>query len=133
MKGAAQVLRGCRNVAAAVLGGQVADGSRGANSHIVTDTIGPPVALAVHGADIQDRDSAPDLLKSISTSYPLLRHVFADGGYAGPEIRGALEKIGRWTLRIVKRSETAQGFEFMPCRWVVERTFAWPADPGRGL
>lgn len=48
-----------------------------------------------------------------------------DGGYAGPKLRGALEKIGRWTLQIVKRSDTAQGFEVIPRRWVVERTFAW--------
>tara|TARA_R110002167_G_scaffold366392_1_gene595707 strand:+ start:28486 stop:29016 length:531 start_codon:yes stop_codon:yes gene_type:complete len=65
------------------------------------------------------------LLESISSAYPLLRHIFAHGGYAGPKLRGALEKIGRWTLQIVKRSDTAQGFEVIPRRWVVERTFAW--------
>lgn len=98
---------------------------KGRKRHIVTDTIGLLVGLAVHGADIQDRDGAPDLLKSISTTYPLLRHVFADGGYAGPKLRGALEKIGRWTLQIVKRSDAAQGFEVIPRRRVVERTLAW--------
>jgi transposase len=36
-----------------------------------------------------------------------------------------LEKIGRWTLEIVKRSDAALGFEVLPRRWVVERTFAW--------
>ena len=51
---------------------------------------------------------------------------FADGGYAGPKLRGAIEKIGRWTIQIVKRSDTAVGFELIPRRWVVERTFAWP-------
>ena len=30
-----------------------------------------------------------------------------------------------WTLQIVKRSDTAKGFEVIPRRWVVERTFAW--------
>ena len=47
--------------------------------------------------------------------------MFADGGYAGPKLRGALEKIGHWTLEIVKRSDTAKGFEGIPRRWVVER------------
>ena len=98
---------------------------KGRKRHIVTDTTGLLVGLAVHGADIQDRDGAPDLLQSISTTYPLLRHIFADGGYAGPKLRGALEKIGRWTLEIVKRSDMAKGFEIIPRRWVVERTFAW--------
>jgi len=36
----------------------------------------------VHAADIQDRDGAPDVLTSIRASFPWLRHVFADGGYA---------------------------------------------------
>lgn len=97
----------------------------GRKRHIVTDTTGLLVGLVVHGADVQDRDGAPEVLASIAASYPLLRHVFADGGYAGPKLRGALEKIGRWTVQIVKRSDTAQGFEVIPRRWVIERTLAW--------
>ena len=48
-----------------------------------------------------------------------------DGGYGGPKLRDALNKIGKWTVQIVKRSDTARGFEVIPRRWVVERTFAW--------
>ena len=65
------------------------------------------------------------MLKSIAATCPLLRHIFADGGYGGPKLREALAKTGRWTLQIVKRSDTAIGFEVIPRRWVVERTFAW--------
>lgn len=98
---------------------------KGRKRHILTDTTGLLVGLAIHGADIQDRDGAPALLKSVRSSYPWLRHVFADGGYGGPKLQGALEKIGRWTMQIVKRSDTATGFEVLPRRWVIERTFAW--------
>jgi len=31
----------------------------------------------------------------------------------------------KWTIAIIKRSDTANGFEVLPRRWVVERTFAW--------
>ena len=31
---------------------------------------------------------------------------------------------GTWRLQIVKRSDVA-GFEVLPKRWIVERTFAW--------
>jgi len=98
---------------------------KGRKRHIVTDTLGFMVGLVVHSAGIQDRDGAPEVLKSIRGSYPHLHHVFADGGYAGPKLRDALEDIGDWTIEIVKRSDTAEGFEVIPRRWVVERTFAW--------
>ena len=62
---------------------------------------------------------------SIRRLYPWLRHVFADGGYAGDKLRGALAAFGKWTLEIIKRSDRAKGFEVLPRRWVIERTFAW--------
>ena len=70
-------------------------------------------------------DGAPDVLKAIASRYPSLRHVFADDGYAGPKLRDALKALGRWTVQIVKRPDTAEDFEVLPRRWVVERTFAW--------
>jgi len=83
------------------------------------------VGAIAHTADIQDRDGAPDVLASIRTSFPWLRHVFADGGYAGDKLKAALKGKGDWTLEIIKRSDTAKGFVLLPRRWVVERTFAW--------
>jgi len=90
---------------------------KGRKRHILTDTIGLLVGLVVHAADIQDRDGAPRLLHSVRSAYPWLRHIFADGGYAGPKLQGALDRIGRWTLEIVKRSDVAQGFKVLPRRW----------------
>ena len=83
------------------------------------------VGLIVHSASIQDRDGAPAVLGAIRRLYPWLRHIFADGGYAGDKPRAALASMGRWTVQIIKRSDTAKGFEVLPRRWVVERTFAW--------
>ncbi|MFD2054944.1 IS5 family transposase [Mesorhizobium calcicola] len=97
----------------------------GRKRHIVVDTLGLLVGVVVHAADIQDRDGAPAVLKSILKRWPWLRHVFADGGYAGPKLRGVLQKIGKFTMEIIKRSDSAKGFEILPRRWVVERTFAW--------
>ncbi len=70
---------------------------KGRKRHIVVDTLGLLVGVVVHAADIQDRDGAPAVLKSILERWPWLRHIFADGGYAGPKLRGALQKIGKFT------------------------------------
>jgi transposase len=98
---------------------------KGRKRHILTDTLGLMVGLVVHGADVQDRDGAPVVLRSIRHRYPWLRHVFADGGYGGDKLRGRLSKIGQWTIEVIKRTDKARGFEPLPRRWVVERTFAW--------
>lgn len=98
---------------------------KGRKRHIVTDTLGLMLFVLVHGADVQDRDGASALLKAIRHRFPWLRHIFADGGYAGEKLRAALHGQGVWTLEIIKRSDTARGFEVLPRRWVVERTFAW--------
>ena len=99
--------------------------TKGRKRHIITDTDGNLVHVLIHTADIQDRDGAPDLLASIRYSFPWLRHVFADGGYQGSKLKTALAKMGQWTVEIIKRSDKANGFELLPRRWVVERTFAW--------
>ncbi|HLY56460.1 MAG TPA: IS5 family transposase [Stellaceae bacterium] len=98
---------------------------KGCKRHILTDTNGFLVEAVVHAADIQDRDGAPLVLASARHLYPWLRHVFADGGYAGEKLAQALSVLGRWTLEIVKRSDATKGFVVLPRRWVVERTLAW--------
>lgn len=98
---------------------------KGRKRHVLTDTGGLLVAAIVHAADVQDRDGAVPLLASIRQAFPWLRHVFADGAYAGPKLEAALARLGRWTIEIVKRSDAAKGFHLLPRRWVVERTLAW--------
>ena len=98
---------------------------KGRKRHIMTDTLGLLLFAVIHSAGVQDRDGAPDVFRAVRHRFPWLRHVFADGGYAGDKLKAALRGHGDWTIEIIKRSDTAKGFEVLPRRWVVERTFAW--------
>ncbi|ESX66254.1 hypothetical protein X759_27750 [Mesorhizobium sp. LSHC420B00] len=69
------------------------------------------VGLTVHTANIQDRDGAVGVSASIRRLYPWLRHLFADGAYAGEKLSQALANLGTWTIEIIKRSGAAKGFE----------------------
>ena len=65
------------------------------------------------------------VLREIIRRFQWLRHIFANGGDAGDKLRAALRRIGKWTVEIIKRSDTVKSFEVLPRRWVVERTLAW--------
>lgn len=98
---------------------------KGRKRHIITDTNGFMVGLIVHSAGIQDRDGAVPTLQSIRRFYPFLRHIYADGGYAGDKLKQALAGKGEWTIKVIRRCDDVKGFKVLPRRWVVERTFAW--------
>jgi transposase len=50
---------------------------------------------------------------------------FADRVYRGKQLVEALSHCGPWTIEIVQRPPGVKGFQLLPRRWVVERTFAW--------
>ncbi len=64
------------------------------------------------------------MLAKLLGRFPRLRLIWADGGYAGQLIDWARE-VGGWLLEIVPRPTEQRGFQVLPRRWVVERTFAW--------
>jgi transposase len=98
---------------------------KGRKRHILTDTEGNLVHAVIHTADIQYRDGASLVLSEVVNRFPSLRHLFSDGGYAVDKLRDALRRISKWTVEIIKRSDTAKGFEVLPRRWVVGPTLAW--------
>ena len=99
--------------------------TKGRKRHILTDTDGNLLGLVTHTADIQDRDGAPDVIAQTRESFPTISHVFADGGYAGNKLKGALAGVDAPQIEIVKRPPGVTGFVVITRRWVVERTFAW--------
>lgn len=96
----------------------------GRKRHVLVDTSGLLLKALVHPGNIQDRDGAKELLLHAKAERPRLELLWADGGYAG-QLEEWVAAECQWTLEIVRRSEGAVGFELLPRRWVVERTFAW--------
>ena len=96
----------------------------GIKRHLLVDTLGMVLAVMILTADVQDRDGARKLLEKIKAQFPRLQKIWADGGYAGALLDWVKQFCG-WVLEIVKRSDTAKGFEVLQHRWIVERTFGW--------
>jgi putative transposase len=98
---------------------------KGRKRHIVTDTNGLLLAVRVHEANIQDPHGAVPLLHDLRQRFPKLHHIFADRVYRGPQLQAAVADCGPWTIEIVERPAGVKGFQLLPRRWVVERSFAW--------
>ncbi|MFM2044555.1 MAG: hypothetical protein RLY86_3131, partial [Pseudomonadota bacterium] len=99
---------------------------KGKKRHIVVDTQGFLMHALVHAADIQDRDGGVVLMASLFGLFPFLLKLYADGGYQGDQFQSGLRTaMARVQVEIVRRSDKAKGFQVLPRRWVVERTFAW--------
>ncbi len=98
---------------------------KGRKRHLVVDMLGLVLAVVVHSAALQDRAGAKLVLAALAAGgFPRLRLLWADGGYRGKLVAWVWEHC-RWLLQIVKRSDNVKGFQVLPKRWIVERTFAW--------
>lgn len=125
---------------------------RGRKRHILVDTEGFVLKVRVHSAKIPDKDGLRLLLESARSCLPRLSHLWLDAGYQGRgkewaenglglsvEVvhrapRPIPEKVAQiWAAEWAKEGRKVdwqkmlqrRGFEVLPRRWVVERTFAW--------
>ena len=64
------------------------------------------------------------VLARVRRVWTRLQWIWADGGYAG-QLQAWAWQCGAWVLAIVKRNETVKGWQLLPHRWIVERTFGW--------
>jgi putative transposase len=90
----------------------------------VVDTLGLILAVVVHAANIPDREGAKLVLSQVVGRFPRLQLIWADGGYQGLLVDWVAERLN-CLLEIVSRAPEAVGFQVLPHRWIVERTFGW--------
>jgi transposase len=100
----------------------------GRKRHVIVDTMGLLLVVAVTSASVQDRAGGRAVLARLPASFRTVSLVWADGGYANSVDSGLLS----WArdalnivVEIVKRTDDVKGFKVLPRRWVVERSFGW--------
>ena len=96
----------------------------GRKRHIAVDTDGRLLMLNLTPADISDSAGAQLILDAVRKRWPWLKHLFADGAYDRTKLMDKAAWLD-FVIEIIKRSDKAKGFEPLPRRWVVERTFGW--------
>lgn len=85
----------------------------------------------MHSASLQDGAGGYQVLQklfetiqhSVHNRGCRLKLLWADAAYVS--IVEKVRKTLGWKLEIVRRSDQAKGFEVLPHRWIVERTFGW--------
>lgn len=109
----------------------------GRKRHLLVDTLGLLVRAVVPPADISDRDGAVQVLAGVTVRYPRLAHLWVDAGYQGRAVVWIEQTLGlsvtvvrkprRWVRCPADEDPPPMptGFQVLPRRWVVERTFAW--------
>ena len=97
---------------------------KGHKRHIITDTTGNLLEVVVHMANLADCKGARPLIARVVETFPTLKKLWADGAYQGDLAELVAETLGA-VLEIVEREPGTPGFQVVPRRWVVERTFGW--------
>jgi putative transposase len=128
---------------------------KGRKRHLLVDTEGLVLKAKVHSAKVLDQEGIKALLDGTKEKFPRLSHLWVDAAYRGEEKgRGWVEKVLGWTADLVERPPRKRapeevlkswaeqwrqegvevewenllppkGFQVLPRRWVVERTFSW--------
>ena len=127
---------------------------KGRKRHLLVDTEGLVLKAKVHSAKVMDAQGIKTLLRQANERFTRLSHLWLDAGYRG-ESKGAdwVRKALGWSVEIVERPRKPapkevlkswaeqwrkegvkvdwekllppKGFQVLPRRWVVERTFSW--------
>ena len=80
----------------------------GRKRHLLVDTLGLLLGVLVYPADVQDRATAPWLLRRLQPSLPRLELIWADRAYLGPLQRHIWETFG-WRLQVVEHPGGGRG------------------------
>jgi transposase len=99
---------------------------KGRKRHLLVDTLGLVLGVAMTPASTPEREGAQAVLSKVLAWFTWLRILWVDGGYTGDAFAQWVKELRpKLAVEVVKRSDTTSGFKVLPHRWVVERTFGW--------
>ena len=128
---------------------------KGRKRHLLVDTEGFVLKAKVHSAKVMDYEGIKALLERAREQVLRLSHLWLDAGYRGEDKgKDWVEKALGWSVELVERPRkpapeevlmsswaeelakegkrvdwhkllAPRGFQVLPRRWVVERSFAW--------
>jgi putative transposase len=128
---------------------------KGRKRHLLVDTEGLVLKAKVHSAKVMEYEGIKALLERAGEQFLRLSHLWLDAGYRGENKgKDWVEKTLGWSVELVERPRKPapeevlmswakelskegkkmdwhkllpppRGFQVLPRRWVVERSFAW--------
>jgi putative transposase len=101
---------------------------KGRKRFLTVDTLGLILRVFVTAASEGERAGGKQVLqkvKAMGKTADRLMTIWVDGGFDGNPFMQWVMDVCRWVVQVVLRSQGHQGFELLPKRWVVERTFGW--------
>ncbi|MBB2168272.1 IS5 family transposase [Gluconacetobacter aggeris] len=104
---------------------------KGRKRHVLVDSMGLLVDVAVTPANVHDTKGAVKVLKKYQkrVKQPRVRKIIGDKGYRGEMLKGFVRKAFKAVVAIGQNhTSTANGFVPDEKRWLVERGFAWLGD-----
>ncbi len=95
--------------------------------HLIVDVCGHVLAVVVHSAAVQDYHGARLVLQKLAQRlWVRLVKILGDSIYKGDKTLAEWVRTHfGWEFEVVERPSGQKGFQVIPKRWVIERTFAW--------
>lgn len=98
---------------------------KGRKRHIIVDSQGLLIGVLVSEANASERLGAIVVLDEVREKLSKLEVVWVDQGYSGKNFARAVQQVCGEGVRVEVIERMGEGFEQLPKRWIVERTFGW--------
>lgn len=98
---------------------------KGRKRNLLVETMGNVLKVLCRAANLSDIKGAMQLLEALPEAlWDRMERIWAHGSYRGDFVAWVNDTF-QVTVDITLRSDDLAGFQVIPWRWVVERTFAW--------